>query len=656
MFIVENYSLAVVFCIVTMLCWGSWGNTQKLAAKTWRYELFYWDYVIGILLLSLISGFTLGSTGEQGRPFLTDLLQADRASIVSAVIGGIIFNASNLLLSASISIAGLAVAFPIGVGIALALGVFINYFEMPQGDPVILFIGVSLVVVAILINGIAAGKTQSGAGLSRKKGIVLAIISGVLMAFFYRFVAAAMDMNFQSPASGKFTPYSAFFVFAIGILLSNFIFNTLVMKKPFVGTPVSYKAYFKGNLSTHCVGLLGGVIWAIGTELSYIAAGVAGTAISYGLGQGATMVAAFWGVFIWKEFRGSGKLVRKLLTLMFVLFIAGLSMIVLAGNVSAEVQKRPINIIFETDMGNDVDDAMALDLLYKGMDDHKINLLAVMSNKDNKYSTEYIDILNTWYGYPEIPVGRIVSGTDTIDEAVNYTKTVCLMKDEKGGPYYVRTKNENKLLPEATKLYRKILAQQADTSVTIVSVGFSTNIVRLLATPPDEISPLSGKDLIAKKVKLLSVMAGSFGEKAIAEFNVRTDISAAKTLFTSWPTPIVVAPFETGLAVEYPATSIMNDFKWSKEKHPLIEAYKVYLPMPYDRPTWDLIATLYVLNPSDKFFTRTCWGIISIDDKGFSTFVAKKDGNHAFLSMTPAQAAATRDSFIKEITRKPANK
>ncbi len=333
MFIVENYSLAVMFCIVTMLCWGSWGNTQKLAAKTWRYELFYWDYVIGIVLFSLILGFTLGSFGEGGRSFIMDLKQADSSNIWSAIVGGIVFNAANILLSASISIAGLAVAFPLGVGIALVLGVFVNYFNAPKGDPVILFTGVALITLAIIFNGIAAGKIKKDdKGTSNQKGIVLAVFAGLLMAFFYRFVAASMDLNnFEHPAAGMLTPYAAFFIFALGILASNFVFNSLIMMKPFVGAPVRYKDYFNGNLRTHLIGVLGGTIWALGTSLSYIAAGKAGAAISYALGQGATMIAAIWGVFIWKEFKGASKQINGLLALMFLLFITGLILIIVSG-------------------------------------------------------------------------------------------------------------------------------------------------------------------------------------------------------------------------------------------------------------------------------------------------------------------------------------
>jgi glucose uptake protein len=334
MFIIESYILAVFFCIITMLCWGSWGNTQKLAAKTWQYELFYWDYVIGIVLIALIIGFTLGSIGNQGRSFIDDLYQVESSKFWSTFIGGIIFNASNILLSASMSLAGMAVAFPVGVGLALVLGVFVNYFGAPKGDPVILFAGVALIVIAIIFNGFASGKMSKGIeeNKTKKKGIIIAIFAGLLMSMFYRFVASAMDLNnFEQPVPGMVTPYTAFFIFSLGVLASNFLFNTFVMKKPFIGEPVIYKQYFASNLKTHFIGILGGVIWGIGTAFSYIAAGKAGAAISYALGQRAPLVAALWGVFIWKEFKGSSKSVNTLLTFMFILFIAGLSLIILSG-------------------------------------------------------------------------------------------------------------------------------------------------------------------------------------------------------------------------------------------------------------------------------------------------------------------------------------
>ena len=335
MFIVNSYTLAIVLCVVTMLCWGSWGNTQKLAGKTWRYELFYWDYVIGILVFSLIMGFTLGSIGEGGRSFVPDLMQVSSTSGLSAVAGGSVFNLSNILLSASTSLAGLSIAFPLGCGLALVLGVLNNYLFVggDQGDPVLIFSGVALIVVALIFNGIASAKKggDNGNASSAKKGVILAIVAGVLMSTFFALVASAMDnTNFENPAAGKATPYTAFFLFAVGIFVSNFLFNTIVMKKPFEGEPVGYDTYFKGKLSTHMVGVLGGCVWGLGTVLSYIASGKIGASISYALGQGAPMIAALWGVFIWKEFKGSKSIVNILLSLMFVLFIVGLGMIAVA--------------------------------------------------------------------------------------------------------------------------------------------------------------------------------------------------------------------------------------------------------------------------------------------------------------------------------------
>ncbi len=340
MFIVNSYALAVVLCFVTMLCWGSWGNTQKLAAKSWRYELFYWDYVIGMVIFALLLAFTAGSIGEQGRPFLADLQQASWSSILWILVGGIIFNASNILLSASVSIAGMSVAFPLGVGIALVLGVVNNYRVAVMqgsktGNVLLLAIGVILVVCAIVFNGMASARKGEGAvsKADQRKGVILALIAGVVMSFFSSFVMRAMDTtNFVSPEAGKVTPYTAIVIFTVGVLLSNFIFNTIVMRKPFVGEPVSYSEYFKGNFKTHLVGVLGGCIWCLGTALSYITAEKAGPAVSYALGQGAPMVAAIWGVFIWKEFKGAKKGVYGLLIAMFCFFLAGLATIIIAGN------------------------------------------------------------------------------------------------------------------------------------------------------------------------------------------------------------------------------------------------------------------------------------------------------------------------------------
>jgi glucose uptake protein len=331
MFIPQSYSLAVTLCIVTMLCWGSWGNTQKLTGKAWRFELFYWDYVLGIVIFSLILGFTLGSIGAGGRSFIEDIGQAEKRNIFNALIGGVIFNASNILLVAAMAIAGMAVAFPVGVGIALALGVMINYIAVPKGDPLILFSGVALIVAAIVIDALAYKKHSVSMKKVSKKGILLSVSAGVLMALFYRFVASSMISDFELPESGKLTPYSAVFFFALGVLASNFIFNYLIMKRPFEGEPLTFKDYGKGTLRLHLIGILGGIIWNIGMSMSIIAAGKAGFAISYGLGQGATLIAALWGVFIWKEFKGASKSVNLLILLMFLAYLTGLTLLVYAG-------------------------------------------------------------------------------------------------------------------------------------------------------------------------------------------------------------------------------------------------------------------------------------------------------------------------------------
>ena len=331
MFITESYSLAVILCVVTMLCWGSWGNTQKLAGKTWRFELFYWDYVIGILLFSLLLGFTLGNFGENGRSFLTDISQAEPKNILNSFLGGVIFNASNILLVAAMAIAGMAVAFPVGVGIALALGVIINYLFTPYGNPIPLFIGLALIVAAIILDSFAYKKHSISMQKVSSKGIILSISAGVLMSLFYRFVASSIATDFVSPESGKLTPYSAVFFFAVGVLVSNFLFNYILMKRPFEGEPLTFRDYAKGSLKVHLTGILGGVIWNIGMSMSIIASWKAGFAISYGLGQGATLIAALWGVFIWKEFKGASKSVNTLISLMFLAYLTGLTLLVFAG-------------------------------------------------------------------------------------------------------------------------------------------------------------------------------------------------------------------------------------------------------------------------------------------------------------------------------------
>lgn len=328
MFTVDSYPWAVVFTLITMLCWGSWANTQKLASKKWSFQLYYWDYALGVLLLSLVLAFTMGSTGDEGRSFIPDLLQGDSSSFGNALLGGVIFNLANILLVVAIDMAGMAVAFPIGIGLALVLGVISNYIAEPLGNPVILFMGVGLVTVAIILDALAYRKKSEGKTTS--KGIIISILAGILMGFFYRFVADSMIRDFSVPEVGKFTPYTASVIFSVGLVLSNFIWNTILMYKPITGEKATYKDYFvKGNFRLHTVGILGGAIWSLGMTFNIIAAGEAGFAISYGLGQGATLIAALWGVFIWKEFKGV-KNVSVLIFLMFLLFLIGLSLIIVA--------------------------------------------------------------------------------------------------------------------------------------------------------------------------------------------------------------------------------------------------------------------------------------------------------------------------------------
>ena len=328
MFIIETYSTAVFLCVITMLCWGSWANTQKLTTSTWRFELFYWDYSLGILLASLLLAFTLGSAGTMGRGFLADVAQAMPEHIQSALIGGVVFNAANILLVAAIGITGMAVAFPVGIGIALVLGVLVNYLDQPSGKPLIIFGGVGLITLAIILNAWAYGK-RSSTGMS-VKGLLIALVSGCMMGLFYKYVANSMVLNFSMPEAGKLTPYTALVFFAVGILASSLVFNTIQMYRPFQGDAVGFVDYFQGSLKDHAVGMLGGAIWFIGMAFSIIASEKAGTAISYGLGQGATVVAALWGIYIWKEFEGSDAKTQGMLKLMLAFYILGLGLLIYA--------------------------------------------------------------------------------------------------------------------------------------------------------------------------------------------------------------------------------------------------------------------------------------------------------------------------------------
>ena len=319
-------------CFITMLCWGSWANTQKLATKEWRFQLFYWDYAIGVLLLSLILAFTLGSHGAGGRGFLADLQQADGKWLGSAFLGGVIFNLANILLVAAIDVAGMAVAFPVGIGLALCLGVITTFHATGQGNPLMLGLGVGAIMVAIILDALAYNRLAGGDRKAPVKGIVLSVTAGLLMGFFYSFVAQAMggiDSATKVLEAGKLSPYTAIVLFSIGLLLSNFIWNSIMMVKPVTGTPVPFGDYFtKGNARLHCIGILGGMIWNTGMSFNIVASSTAGPALAYGLGQCATMIGAFWGVFIWKEFKGAPAGTNKLLGAMFLFYLLGLGILI----------------------------------------------------------------------------------------------------------------------------------------------------------------------------------------------------------------------------------------------------------------------------------------------------------------------------------------
>ncbi len=314
------------------------------------------------------------------------------------------------------------------------------------------------------------------------------------------------------------------------------------------------------------------------------------------------------------------------------------------------VQAERMNIIFETDMGNDVDDALAIDMLYKYNRQGRINLMAVMLNKEGEFPPMYIDLLNTWYKQKRIPIGLSPRAGQSMVAGANYTQVVCEKKNEKGKPLYKHSiKDYSKLLP-AVMLYRKLLAKAEDASVTIVSVGFSTNLALLLDTEADEYSPLTGKELIAKKVKRLVTMAGHIQNPEFAEYNVVNDVKACQRVFAEWPTPIYMSPFELGLQICYPAHSIENDFTWVPH-HPIVDSYKAYLPKIEDRPTWDLTAVLYAIDPQ-QFFNISPAGRVVVTDEGYTHYTQDASGNHYYLSVTPEQAKSILTYFVKMVTAK----
>ena len=326
MFTVNSLPVAIVFCMITMLGWGSWANTQKLAGKEkWPFELFYWDYAIGVFLFSLIFAHTLGSYGLAGQKAVDNLHGANWDFVIPALISGAIFNLSNLLLVVGIDAAGMSVAFPVGVGLALVIGTVESFIESPKGNPTLLFTGVALIVFAMIMSGAAHRRLPQTGERRPLRGLIFSAVAGCIMGFFYPQLMRAISPNFNSApiVPGMLTPYVALFCFGFGLLASNVVWNTVFMRVGHVG----YRDYFRGSLKLHAIGILGGAIWMLALSFNVIASGVAGPAISYALGQGATLVAALWGLLIWREFRGAPAGTGRYVALMLGGYAFGLVLI-----------------------------------------------------------------------------------------------------------------------------------------------------------------------------------------------------------------------------------------------------------------------------------------------------------------------------------------
>jgi len=321
MFSPATFATAFIMTAFSAVFWGSWANTYK-GTKGYAFELFYWDYIVGVVLISLIFALTLGSHGASGESFLANLQATSGANIVWAMIGGFIFNIANLLLVAGIAIAGLAIAFPIAIGIAVIEGVVLSYILQPKGNPLYLAGGVALATAAILFDAMAYKRL--GGNKVTRKGIVVNVVSGLLMGGFAPFVTRAMT------AGHPLTPYSVAVCFSLGAFLCCFVANPYLMKHPLLGEPVTFYGFWKASARDHILGVLGGIIWGLGGCFNFIAAGFVGVAISYAIGQSAPMIAALWGVLVWKEFRGADSKAWGYLTLMFIAYLGAVVTIAMA--------------------------------------------------------------------------------------------------------------------------------------------------------------------------------------------------------------------------------------------------------------------------------------------------------------------------------------
>ncbi|HZS56346.1 MAG TPA: multidrug DMT transporter permease [Bryobacteraceae bacterium] len=320
-----SFSVALTLTILSAVFWGSWANTYK-GTKKYPFALFYWDYIVGVVICSFVFAFTLGSTGGTGDAFLINLRLSDLSNIFLALIAGFIFNIANLLLVAGIDIAGLAIAFPIAIGIAVVEGVVLSYILQPKGNIAYLCIGLLLAVAAILSDAGAYKNLRDTGGTTTRKGIVVNVISGILMGGFAPFEARSLT------AGHPLTPYSVAALFSLGAFICCFGINVYFMRRPLVGPRVSVGEYWTARSNDHVLGILGGIIWGLGGCFNLIAAGFVGVPISYAIGQSAPMVAALWGVLVWREFAGARTKARIFLMLMFLLYIGAVSVIALAYN------------------------------------------------------------------------------------------------------------------------------------------------------------------------------------------------------------------------------------------------------------------------------------------------------------------------------------
>ena len=321
MFTPQSLGIALLMMITSGICWGSWANTYK-GVKNYRFELFYWDYAVGIFLISLILALTMGSTGHDASRFLNNVHSSDGSNIVYALIGGALFNLANLLLVAAIDMAGLSVAFPVAIGIALVVGVVLSYALQPKGNAGLLAAGVACALIAVILDGKAYGSLRSAGRTVTKKSLITCLVSGVLMGLWAPFMTHAMTRG------NTLGPYSAAVFLTLGALLSCFIWNIYFMKQPLVGEPVGFSGFFQAPASGHLLGILGGFIWGLGTVFNLVAASFTGVAISYAIGQSAPMVAALWGILAWREFEGSAGRAKLYLTLMFIFY--GLAILLVA--------------------------------------------------------------------------------------------------------------------------------------------------------------------------------------------------------------------------------------------------------------------------------------------------------------------------------------